>query len=75
MPWLNAVTEDCGSAIIETHKIAARAYSGPIRPPILIEIGHPFWFKPATDSGAKRPPIPEDPATLSGGLATRDNPA
>jgi hypothetical protein len=27
------------------------AYSGPIRPLILIEIGHPFWFKPATDSG------------------------
>ncbi|RKT44908.1 TonB-dependent receptor plug domain-containing protein [Thiocapsa rosea] len=27
------------------------AYSGPIRPPILIESGHPFWFKPATDSG------------------------
>ena len=33
------------------------AYSGPIRPPILIESGHPFWFKPATRSEANRPPI------------------
>lgn len=39
------------------NRLSQAAYSGPIRPPILIESGHPFWFKPATRSEANRPPI------------------
>jgi triosephosphate isomerase len=48
------VIRDEGATRIRAQRVVdedSGAYSGPIRPLILIEIGHPFWFKPATDSG------------------------
>ena len=35
------------------------AYSGPIRPPIPLEGGHPIRSNPASHSGEFRPPVPE----------------
>jgi addiction module HigA family antidote len=54
--WLNLqACFDLKTAELRLRDVIERevepAYSGPIRPPILIESGHPFWFKPATDSG------------------------
>jgi len=38
-------------------QVTGAAYSGPFRPPIPGESGHPFRMIPATHSGAIRPPL------------------
>jgi putative transposase len=46
-----------GNKAIARRAYAHFAYSGPFRPPIPGESGHPFRMIPATDSGAIRPPL------------------
>jgi hypothetical protein len=56
---INLMTEQMGANNAAAYLITYAAYSGPIRPPIPLEGGHPIRSNPASHSGAFRPPVPE----------------